>query len=295
MPSEAGRAIELCIVHNNEQDRLAYLRPRIAELSAALGASGVAVHVSDIGPHVSGMAGKVPRDTPLNRVRRALETAYIEHALEKRDPSRSTVRGLARRASSIVDGVRNRARSLRIEQEVLYAHAVAWRIAAREGVPVLVLESDAIVPPAAIAQCVGLIGYLVREPGLAGRAVYADLAGGCRQEDVANSWAFEPRHGCRGIMPTGVDGVEVLSLPTLTTNTVAGYYVSPALAAEFCRLMDAWKPMVAPDWAINRFAVQSEVVANAVCIHSRPTILSQGSFDGSYVSTIERRSRGAAA
>lgn len=266
----------------------------MAEVARAFQAQGMHAEMRDIGPEASGMAGRVAGEGLLNRVMRARDAAVMFAGFDRQDPRRSTglMRSLVRPARYMMMALRHYHRSIRIEQEVLYAHAMCWEIAAQSGAPVIVFESDAIVPPEAVSNLVQVVRFVLNDREIRERGVYVDLAGGCNPRDILNSWCFEERFGRRTLIVPGLIDLEVYRLPKLTTNTVGGYLVDAKLAQEFCRQLKAKHPMVAPDWAINVFALRSRLADEAVCIHTQPTILSQGSLDGTYASTIDARSRG---
>ncbi|MBN9580624.1 MAG: hypothetical protein J0G37_03835 [Afipia sp.] len=279
--------INLCVIHNNEAPRLEYLRAQIRGLAKAIETDGISLRLYDVGPEASGMAGQVPQDSFLNRLKRAWAAAWLFAGYARHDPRRRTDRLRYARLwfrhfkSILFDYLR----SIRIEQEVLYAHGHAWKIASRTALPTIVLESDAIFPEGAIENLVSLIKWSL--PQLEQEYFFADLAGGCSTQEILNSWCFEERFGMRTMQ---VGAIDIQILPSLTANTVGGYLMSASLAAEFCRLLQTTKRMVPPDWAVNLFAMHEPAVAKATCVHTNPTILRQGSADGTYGSTISERS-----
>jgi hypothetical protein len=283
-----SQIINLCVVHNNEADRLKYLLPRVNMLAALLADGGVKAFIHEIGPDASGMADKVARHTPVNRLKRALHGSYMYARFNDRDPR---VRGGAfrklRRRYRQFERLIKYARSVKIEQEVLFAHATGWEIGARSGGYTIILESDAIFSERSSENLCNLVKHIfehVSEP-----RVYIDLAGGCNVKDILNGWYFEPAGGKEDFSISSISNVIFHKIPSITTNTVAGYLISADIAKLFLVMLEETKPMLAPDWAINFFSLKNKLINSALCIHSTPTLLSQGSHDGTYISTIEAR------
>jgi hypothetical protein len=120
---DRGVMINLCVIHNNEAPRLEYLRAQIGGLAKALETDGISLRLYDVGPEASGMAGQVPQDSFLNRLKRAWAAAWLFAGYARHDPRRRTdrlryARLWFRHFKSILFDYR---RSIRIEQEVLYA------------------------------------------------------------------------------------------------------------------------------------------------------------------------------
>jgi hypothetical protein len=207
--------INLCVIHNNEAPRLEYLRAQIGGLAKALETDGISLRLYDVGPEASGMAGQVPQDSFLNRLKRAWAAAWLFAGYARHDPRRRTdrlryARLWFRHFKSILFDYR---RSIRIEQEVLYAHGHAWKIASRTALPTIVLESDAIFPEGAIENLVSLIKWSL--PQLEQEYFFADLAGGCSTQEILNSWCFEEGFGMR---TTQVGAIDIQILPSLTAG-----------------------------------------------------------------------------
>jgi hypothetical protein len=283
-----SRVVNLCVVHNDEADRLRYLLPRVNALADVFVRGGVKAFIHEIGPDASGMADGASRHTLVNRLKRALHASYMYGRFNDLDPR---VRGGAlrklRRKYRQFERLLKYARSVKIEQEVLFAHAAGWRIAARSGGYAIMLESDAVFHEQSAENIYHLMKH-VSERG-SELPVYVDLAGGCDVKDILNGWCFEPGSGKEDFIIPSIADVTFHKLPSMTTNTVAGYVVSAELAGLFLAALEQTAPMLAPDWAINFFSLKSSLIETSLCIHSTPTLLSQGSHDGTYISTIDAR------
>jgi hypothetical protein len=283
------RSVNVCVVHNNEADRLEYLRPKVTELVALLAERGIEALAYDIGPDTSGMADRVPQHTIINRAKRAQQASYMYSRFNDLDPriSFGPFRRLRKRYRKFKHLFLTYKRSVKIEQEVLFAHATCWNLAAQANGYAFILESDVLFSEESSAHLCDVVKHV--DEHFPGRPIYVDLAGGCNVNDILNSWCFESGYGAKQFQIPSIHAVSFYSLPLMTTNTVAGYLINSELAKLFCSCMDAKSPVLAPDWAINAFSLQNNEVQSAVCIHSTPTLLRQGSSEGTYSSTIEAR------
>lgn len=274
---------KILVVHNNEHDRLEYLRPKLDQLVRTLANAGQKFVVEFVGPEVDLIRENRSRDTVWNWIRRAFRASWM---FSISDPKHSPLR------RESVFGYLNHIfyylfaypRSIKIEQEVLYAHAFCWRECMQTGEPVMVLESDAIFHAHTSSGLSSLMIYL--QTSAPNDRYYVDLAGGYDRKKIANSWCFEEAYGCTNIVVGGDPELTLHILPRLATNTVGGYLLSPSLAADLFAFVHKVRPLLPPDWAINFFAGQN-MNKRALCIHTSPTLFTQGSAEGIYKSTIE--------
>lgn len=275
--------VAVLVVHNNESDRLAYLRPKLDSLSIEMGARGWAMELHLVGPDSDLIVANRAAPSLANRVKRAYETALMFGAFSANDPRvRSTIESARVFLRQLWEHLFHYGRSILIEQEVLYAHAYCWRESLRRREPVIVLESDAIFHE---HSATGLVAILEHLASVGHGHYYVDLAGGCDRREILNSWCFEAAYGCES-RPLSLDPpIEMLSLPRLTGNTVGGYVIGPELASELLDFVERARPMLPPDWAMNLFCVMRRPRA-PLCIHTTPTIFSQGSSIGAYRSGI---------
>lgn len=283
------KMIKILVVHNNERDRLAYLTPRLDQLIEGLKAEGTSASLQLVGPDVDLIAENRFDHNFQNRLRRAIEASsmFYSAAIEDLSPASRSER-LLRYARNFTTHVVRYNRSIRIEQEVLYAHAFCWRESIRLGMQVIVLESDAIVNEHTLAGLLAILKYLQSSHGTWPKH-YVDLAGGCDRERILSSWCFKNEYGCEDSEITiGQKKLILHKLPRLTTNTVGGYLVSPHLAADLLTFVQSTRPMLPPDWALNRFASRHGRDADVLCIHTSPTLFTQGSSVGAYRSSIDR-------
>jgi hypothetical protein len=283
----SAKMVKILVVHNNERNRLAYLTPQLHHLIEGLKAAGTSASLQLVGPSVDLIAeNRFDHNFP-NRLRRAIEASSMFYSAAIDDPRlTSQNKRLLQYARHFAVHLARYRRSIRIEQEVLYAHAFCWRESIRAGEQAIVLESDAIVNEHTLAGLLAILKYLRSSCAPTARH-YVDLAGGCDRDRTLSSWCFKTEYGCKDIEIT-IDRRKLIlhKLPRLTANTVGGYLVSPALAADLLTFVQDTRPMLPPDWALNRFAVRRERDADVLCIHTSPTLFTQGSSVGAYRSTI---------
>jgi len=278
--------IAICVIHNEEQDRLAYLRPRLPQLVQALAADSHQLEVRYVGPDASGMADRVPLDTQENRCRRAfdLATANVSNWDPRRPESRS---GKMRAWFEIYfKTLEEYRRSVRIEQEVLEAHKFCWATCVDLNDFTIVLESDAKFRVDS-SYVLSVLLRFIRSTYQPSHPLYVDLAGGCDPRVIFGSWNFQVAFGCRTFSLPNCALVRFHQLKRWTGNTVGGYLLSPGLARLLLEEAKARPVMLPADWAINLFAIRNQAIDDATCIHSTPTIFTQGSLDGSYASGAE--------
>jgi hypothetical protein len=276
--------IRIFVVHNNEGDRLSYLGPRLSQLIDALQAAGHEASLEMIGPNVDLIRENPIADTFLNRLRRAKDASDMFDLAAAAAPERAApsarIKAYLRCFAQHVLSYR---RSIRIEQEVLFAHAFCWRACAGGDDLALVLESDALFREETLGGVIALLDFL-HDALQAKQKIYVDLAGGCDRDAILYSWAFKPEHGCEVRPLPGAPATTLLIPGRLVGNTVGGYFMSPALAAEIYAYVMKARPMLPPDWAFNLYAARARGV---LCVHTSPTLFAQGSSAGAYQSSID--------
>jgi hypothetical protein len=281
--------IAICIIHNEERDRLGYLRPRLEQLVHDLAADSHQSEVRYVGPDASGMAGRVPLDTQANRCRRAFDLATVN--VSNWDPRKPESQSGKMRAwfEIYFKTLEEYRRPLVVEQEVLEAHKFCWAACAQLNDFMIVLESDAKFRVDS-AYLLSVLLRFIRSSYQPSDVLYVDLAGGFDHRVIFGSWNFEAAYGCRTFSLPNCAFVKFHQLKRWTGNTVGGYLLSPGLARLLLEEAQARPVMLPPDWAMNAYASRNQAIGDGICIHSTPTIFTQGSLDGSYASGIERAS-----
>lgn len=280
--------ITILVIHNNERDRLAYLTPRLNRLTEGLQAAGRPASLQLVGPDVDLIAENQFSDNFLNRFRRLMEASSMFYSSAINDPRYiSLTDRLLRYGRGFATHAISYRRSIRVEQEVLYAHAFCWRESIRLDSPVIVLESDALVNTHTLAALLVILSYLQSSCRTRDK-YYIDLAGGCNRDLILSSWCFEKEYGCENVEITSNKMKLILhKLPRLATNTVGGYLVSPRLAADFLSFVQNTHTILPPDWALHRFALRHGRHADILCIHTSPTLFAHGSSTRAYRSSID--------
>lgn len=279
--------IKILLIHNNEPDRLAYLTPRLLHLIDGLEAAGRPASLQLVGPDVEMITKNRSNHNFFNRLRRAIEASSMFYSAALDDPRAARHNALLLRyARDLKSHLISYTRSIRIEQEVLYAHAFCWSESISLDKPVIVLESDALVNEHTLAGLLTIMNYLQSSCGKKTK-YYVDLAGGCCRDLIINNWCFKNEYGCEEIdIIINKMTLTLHKLPRLTTNTVGGYLVSPRLAADLLTFVQNTRPMLPPDWAVNRFAWRHRRDDDVLCIHTSPTLFMHGSSTGAYRSSI---------
>ncbi len=265
--------VPVFVIHNNERLRLDHLLPRLNKLS-------IKPKVRLIGPDASGKADHVARDTMMNRIRRAWQVA---NTMTRNCNPTSAMRPF-HGPKVFVEAMRSQ-RSVKIEQEIFEAHQLCWRQCAEQDRFTIVLESDARIHEhtdgaLAALRCWIDNNYHPNDP------LYVDLAGGCDPRAIIGARYFDEALGCRRFSIPGCD-LQFHALAQLVGNTVAGYLLSPGLARLLLEQASSGRVLMPADWVLAAFALRDERIRKSACIHSTPTIFSQGSMDGSYESSCE--------
>jgi len=280
--------IGILLIHNNERDRLAYLTPRLNGLIEGLRAAGTHASLQLVGPDIDLIVENRFDHTFQNRFDRLVEASSMFYFAAINDPRHISQKDrLLRYINDFATHAISYKRSIRIEQEVLYAHAFCWRESIRLDRPVIVLESDALVKEHTLAGLSAVLNYLQSSCGLKAK-YYVDLAGGCDRDMILGSWCFKKEYGCENV-EINIDKMELIlhKLPRLTTNTVGGYLIGPPLAADLLTFVQNARPMLPPDWMISHFALRRRGDAGVLCIHTSPTLFAHGSSTRTYRSTID--------
>src|SRR5690348_11613765 len=204
--------IRIFVVHNWEETRLAYLVPRLEDLALGLSAAGYPASVDLVGPDIDLIKRHWTRHNWVNRARRAYFAARMFCDGAMNDPRIEHREWLPRYfVHRFHELLMKYERSVRMEQEVYFAHTHARREAATTGEYALILESDAVLTDQTLPGMVALLNF-VRQNRT--ERVYVDLAGGCDRKEILHSWSFEERYGCRNVEV--VPGLVLHILPRFT-------------------------------------------------------------------------------
>ena len=123
-PRGNNSMLQISVVHNNEEDRLGYIIPKLEELVKELYNAGHLASLTLVGPDTPLVRSHVTSHTWLTRARRAAYAARMYTDAKMDDP-----RAIKRRSyvPLLLNSFRHQLvsykRSVRIEQEIHFAHA----------------------------------------------------------------------------------------------------------------------------------------------------------------------------
>jgi hypothetical protein len=279
--------LQISVIHNNEEDRLGYLVPKLEQLVEGLGKVGHSATLTLVGPDTPLIRQYATPHDWTRRMRRAAYAALMFTAAERDDPRKKKRRSyIFFYLNSFCHQLASFKRSVRIEQEVHFAHASCLERAALSSEYAMILESDAILNGDTLRNLIALLKYLRSRANPCDR-VYVDLAGGCNRDSIINSWCFQEKFGCKDLHLDYAPGLTLHELPRIVGNAVVGYLVSPTLAADLFKFATTTRTYCAFDWALNVFAARPENQRNFLCFHTTPMLFEQGSSSGYYASTCD--------
>ncbi len=274
--------MKIFILHNNETERLEYLKPKAELLASALSPFFRHCSVELIGDNEICDIPKLA-STWWYLLRRANDSACVyAHSHRKKGLPNTTRKWIKLWSIKFWAMLQSGNRCFAKEQAVSAMHVTCWKRTAEGNEPAIILESDAVFPDDSIDKIVSITKWL-QQQGEKGNSFYLDLAGGFNIRHILNAWCFRDELGCKRLQIEGMNGVKAYAISKLTTNTVCGYYLSKEVAAELYRWWITEKPVVVVDWALQIFSLRARF-QDLLCIHFEPTVLLHGSCDGRYAS-----------
>lgn len=268
----------IALIHNNNVQRNAYIRPQLEKMVGALGPDITAgkIEISfqpQIKPNSIAMAfmrdamyRKLDREwhryrllKPLTLVRDIvgfLKGSFIKYIVERKGIGASWQKNSA------------------IEAMVTEKHVRAWGRFLDSGADFLIcFEDDAVFKDDSVQKIKDLLGLLAQR-NLDAR-IYVDLAGGCKLEELK------------------IDNLELSQDASFkfysksVTNTACAYLMSRELAVDFHAILTRkpWLRLIGIDWMMNSLFIQMENDGmECCCMHAAPTIFKHGTTTGEYVS-----------
>ena len=270
-------SLSIALIHNNQVDRLAHVRPAIKDLAIALGDR---FHVDafeicwqpDVKSH--GLFNALMRDGLYRHLAREWAVyrkigispfardwvSFLKYALRKY---------LLRKSERLV-WQRNSA----IEMIVTAKHMRAWEVFVESNADyLLVFEDDVRFRPDTIARFNDQVIPTIRSLG--NRALYVNLAGGCQYEDLRIEKLESKRNG------------DLVFYSKPVTNTACAYLINKSLVKKFVSKLveQPLLRLIGIDWLMNKlFISMGDDAEKCVCVHFYPTIFDHGSFTGQYIS-----------
>ena len=271
------RTVSIALIHNNQEDRLSYVRPSINNL-IALTQDHMQVNYSEISwqnriePHSKIMA--FIRDGLYKQLARDWE-AYRH--VKSYSFMRDWISFLRRSFKKYFFYKSEREKWLKnsaIEMVVTSKHARAWELFVEsESDYLLVLEDDVYFKSDTLKRYSEHIIPLLKSFNES--LLYIDLAGGFSYTSL-------------GIEKLEIKRTQDCIYYTIpVTNTACAYLISKDLVKIFVANLVKKPPLriIGIDWLINKlFMLMSDNSNNCTCIHFNPTIFDHGSFSGQYIS-----------
>lgn len=268
----------IALIHNNNVQRNAYVRPQLENMVDALGGVVACEKIEasfqpEIKPHSISMAflrdviySNLYREwcryrllTPLNLLwgfLSFLKRSFIKYIVEYKSIGAPWQKNSA------------------IEVMVTEKHVRAWGRFLDSGADfIIIFEDDAVFKEDSVQRIKELLG-LVTQRNLDAR-VYVDLAGGCKLEEL-NIDNLESSHDAF---------FKFYSKPV--TNTACAYLMSRELVVDFYSILTRrpWLRLIGIDWMMNSLFIQMESDGKeCFCMHAVPTIFKHGTTTGEYVS-----------
>ena len=182
---------------------------------------------------------------------------------------------------NLIKTFRKHTRSIRSEQETLFAHIHALFEASNFHGFSIIFESDIRLNEGTGRNFVDFFKYLnSKEPNA---PLYCDLAGGCERSSIMNSWAFENGNGVTNVRIN--NNLTAHFLPTLINNTAGGYLVNHMFAKNFYEFLISRQTLCPIDFCFNLYAFENFLNNSSICVHFTPLIFQQGSATGDYQSS----------
>jgi hypothetical protein len=275
--SSNDRALRLCValIHNNNEQRNALVRPNIARLRAELSAHFIVETLE-----VSFQTSIQPHDILL-ALRRDIVNRHLEYEWRQYRQLKSSVfrelrdsfKPLAKKYLSRDIKSRDRwRRSSAIEVTVTDKHIRAWdRFLELDFDFLICVEDDAVFKPDSIEQFEAVMQEIATlEPR---SNLYVDLAGGCSLSDLRITQLVQRKKGFLTFYERAV------------TNTACAYLLSRPLVTSFKAALIRAPAMrlISIDWMINKLLMELyRTGGSCVCFHADPTVFKHGSTTGDF-------------
>ena len=267
----------LALIHNNNQFRNDYIRPKIEDLTRNMDSHVLVKRIevsyqSEIVPHSFFTA--FMRDV----IYQNLGCKWRRYRLLKSRKFRSAVNFFR---ASFVKYILNRngaairwKRYSAIEVAVTDKHIRAWsHFLDSDSDYLIVFEDDVVFKDDSAFRLNELLNTLSKN--YPNKACYADLGGGCKLADLMID----------RLETSQDESYRYYKKPV--TNTACAYLMSRELVAVFIATLTRkpWLRLVGVDWLMNSlFILCGERVLDSICMHADPTIFKHGTTTGEYVS-----------
>jgi hypothetical protein len=267
--ASSTKNLHVSIIHNNETQRLAHLRPHVASMS------------DNLGPNWRVTKNEFFDQPPVKAhtfakayVRKAMNWLLGRRwALHRRMPEDRAIWSL-RFLANDVRRVREWRRTGAIETILTAKHIAVWQAFLNsDGDYLIVMESDAVFSPDSeqrMQQCLAIIPT-------PDQMLYMDLAGGCGRDELRID----------KIISCECNGFTYFEVPA--TNTSCVYLMSRATVRSFCATLQRFPYFrwIGIDWMVNAIMMDHVKRGRSIlCIHANPPIFKHGSVTGEYDGTF---------
>jgi len=271
-------SILVALIHNNDVQRVTYIRPQLEKMVSALGGAITAEQIEvsfqpEIKPHSICMA--FVRDVMYRRLDREWHRYRLLKPLSlARDIvgflKGSFIKYILERKSTAASWKRNGS----IEVMVTEKHIRAWGgFLDCDADYLICFEDDTVFKDNSIQRIMDLLRQLAQEN--ADARIYVDLAGGCNLDELRIDNLEQSQGGL----------FRHYSKPV--TNTACAYLMIRQLVVAFYSNLTRrpWLRLIGIDWMMNSvFVAMANDGMECVCMHAAPTIFKHGTTTGEYVS-----------
>jgi hypothetical protein len=272
--------IMLALIHNNNEERNAYIKPKLQKLNTTLSR-----HFEVRQIEVSYQSELIPHSSKFSLYRefiyhRLMNDFYILHSIKGRSHLKAAIgfiRHIAKRyLFTRGDDLALWQRKSAIEMLLTEKHIAAWRQFLDSNCAVLVcFEDDAIIEDRGIDALLSLI--LKCSLDLSSKPIFVDLAGGSNIVGLGLIPKQEiPEHGL------------ILHTPGLS-NTTCSYLMTRSMAKSFYAILEKTPALriIGADWLINKLFSDMTRLSQAYdCFHAEPPYFVHGTVSGAYTTSI---------
>jgi len=269
-------SVAIALIHNNNNLRNDYLRPKINDLLSDMGEEFACARIE-----ISFQPEIVAHSLTMAFIRdyyyKSLDRRWSKYRLLKQrllpfDWMIFFGKVLLKYIFSSRDRAAKWAKNSYIEMIVTAKHIRAWeQFLEMDSDYLVVFEDDVVFKNNSALN----LSHLLRTLSVKNKLCYVDLGGGAELSDLKidkllKFWEKGYRH---------------YKLPV--TNTACAYLISRELAVVFSKTLISrpWLRLVGIDWMINNvFILNKYLMRDCLCMHADPTIFKHGTTTGDYIS-----------
>ena len=278
MKNDQKGSIFIALIHNNNMERNAYIRPQLDKMANTLSSVIISERMDisfqpEIKPHGIGMA--LLRDAMYKKIDRewykyrllkppllVLDMArFLKISFMKYIVNKNNIGFIWQKKSAV-------------EVIVTEKHIRAWGgFLDSDADFIMCLEDDVVFNSDSVEKIKDLIGLLLKKD--VDTQIYVDIAGGCKLDELRID----------NLQSSENDFFKFYKKPV--TNTACAYLMNRQLAVTFHSIITRrpWLRLLGIDWMMNSLFVSMENnKIKSFCMHSVPSIFKHGTTTGEYVS-----------